>query len=109
MEMKVNPANIVEKKEADKMEKSIATIMTVKNNVAYWTTNNAVVPQDIAEFAKFLGYNIDLAAQRQARQNETSRALDNYIANPPQITSELQAEMDATFGNTKTIDIILGR
>lgn len=85
--------------------------MKIENGIARWDTNNRVINNDSAEFAKYLGYEIDLEKMNEIRKKETNAFLSNYkkqMKNHVRSEEEI-FEMRAAFGVGSTIiDVITG-
>ncbi len=94
------------KKEADRIAEQIKTDTVLKGGVLRWKMGN-LVPQDVAEFAKFLGVAVDLKKQAAAFKNAVGKLVRAMIDVEAKETDEERAEreyeMRAVFGPGETV------
>lgn len=97
-----------ERQRAERLAKQLKTETTLTGGVLRWNMGN-LVPQDCAEFAKFLGIEVDLSKQQAARDEELDALVQAMKSRPrnPEIEAENLAEMRAAFGPGETVVNIL--
>ena len=84
----------------------------VKDYVGYWIFkdgNTRPVPMEVAYFARFLGYCIDLNLQEETIHERNEASLRRYReeSKRPRISDEELFEMEAAFGKGATVVNVL--
>jgi hypothetical protein len=85
----------------------------IVDGVGRWTPKGNFLPMDIARFAQYLGYDIDLEKHEAEKDAHTAAFLEEYIENqknrtPEQIAEE-RFELLAAFGPGETVvNVITG-
>lgn len=75
-----------------------------------WASNGKYLHDDLCEKLEYKGYPFSREATAKKREEETRRFLEEYRKNPPKITPEMYAEMQAAFGEGEVVvDIFSGR
>ena len=68
-----NPKFPYQRDFTERLARTIATEMTINNGIARWG-NGSLVPMTCAEFAKYLGYPVDLTRQDVALKEQAKKS-----------------------------------
>lgn len=101
------------KDSAMRTEDSLRNAATITDGVIRWNSNNNVPPDDIIEFAVFLGLPVDPAKCKVANDEDTKVFLAAYrqrmAQRTPEQIAEQRAEARAAMGpGVEMVDIISG-
>lgn len=111
IKMYTNPRFGFEKEEADRLKEMILTGAKAKRGVIRWENNKKCLPTDCAEFAQYLGFKVDMEAQKRAQDRDLKQMRKNYIKARAEMTQEEKDEemyeMRAAFGRGAVVVNIL--
>lgn len=86
----------------------------VKDGIGYWIieklySNNElnVVPMDVAQFARFLGMEINLSEHRKKRDQDIQDMMDRARSSQRVLSEEERYELTAAFGKGATVISLL--
>lgn len=102
-----------ERENAERVTKQLRENATITDGVVRWNTNNQVPPEDIVEFAAYIGMPVDVEKSKAAREKDNDEFFKRYRERQANLTEEQRAErafeMRAAFGpGEKVVDIITG-
>lgn len=108
-----NPKHIHQQNEALNLIKKFETDIDIQGGVLRWTMGN-IVPADIADLAKHVGYPVDIDETNAAREEHQLAALAEYAENQKNRTVEQKREelfeMVAAFGTgTTVVNVFTGK
>lgn len=96
----------VEKAVKEANEKAIVE----ESGAIRWIASGNYLPDDFCEKLEYAGYTFSREATRQAREVQSSEAIEAYRRQARQITTEEIEEMRSAFGRgTVVVDIITGQ
>ena len=96
----------VEKAVKEANEKAIVE----ESGAIRWIASGNYLPDDFCEKLEYAGYAFSREATRQAREVQSSEAIEAYRRQARQITTEEIEEMRSAFGRgTVVVDIITGQ
>ena len=96
----------VEKAVKEANEKAIVE----ESGAIRWIASGNYLPDDFCEKLEYAGYAFSREATRQAREVQSSEAIEAYRRQTRQITTEEIEEMRSAFGRgTVVVDIITGQ
>ena len=113
IQMYENPRFSFEKEEAERLKEQIITDAKAKRGVIRWVSSKNCLPADCAEFARYLGFNVDLEAQKRARDRELRQLRKEFIEARKSMTDEERMEemyeMRAAFGpGAEIVNVLTG-
>lgn len=97
--------------EALRLAEQVQFEMSITDGVPRWHSNDAVPPEDVIEFAIYIGMvGIDVEAATAARLADTRRVIEQYRRNQGPASDEERYEMRAAFGaGEEVVNVITGR
>lgn len=103
----INPRTAWDNKEAKRIKEKLENGSYIKNKVIYWSSVDRVVPNNIAEYAQYLGYDADLEKCSARRSEELQEFISAYRKSYSGPSEEERAEARAAFGRGKKLVNVL--
>ncbi len=98
--------------ETERLMESVRNDATITDGVMRWHANDNVPPQEVVEFAKHIGLDVDVEKSAQVRTADFAKFAASYrkIKRTPEQESEAAFERRAAFGpGADVVDVISGR
>ena len=96
--------------ESRRLARSVADEASYENGVMRWHSNGQVPPEDVVDFAAFLGHPVIKFKNDAARRREQEAFLAEYRAKHVEPSEEERFEARAAFGpGVKLVNVFTGR